>query len=150
MTDFPHHYDARAAATPDSDVVLTSIGLPELKSAAPKEFDGPGTRWSPETLLVAAVADCFVLTFRAVARVSKLPWTSLTCDATGTLDRVERVTSFTTFSLRVALDVPAGTNVESATQLLTRAHHACLINNSLKAACAFEPIVRVEGLRNIA
>jgi organic hydroperoxide reductase OsmC/OhrA len=150
MTDFPHHYRANATAKPDGDVLLESSNLPQLHSASPEEFGGPGGRWSPETLLVAAVADCFVLTFRAIARVAKLSWLSLTCEVSGTLDRVERVTSFTSFSLRVTLDVPAGTNVESATQLLARAEHACLISASLKAPVAFEPVVRVHELRQTA
>jgi hypothetical protein len=33
----------------------------------PREFDGRGNQWSPESLLAAALADCFVLSFRAVA-----------------------------------------------------------------------------------
>ena len=147
MTDFPHYYHASAIAEPDGDVALESNNLPRLQSAPPEEFGGPGGRWSPETLLVAAVADCFVLTFRAIARVAKLSWLSLTCEVTGTLDRVERVTSFTSFSLRATLDVSAGTNVESARQLLARAEHACLISASLKGALAFEPVVRVHELR---
>jgi organic hydroperoxide reductase OsmC/OhrA len=150
MTDFPHSYRASAAAVPDGDVILTSNGLPTLTSAPPKEFDGPGNRWSPETLLVAAVADCFVLTFRAVARVARLPWTSLTCDVTGTLDRVDRVTSFTAFSVRATLEVPDGANAEAARQVMVRAEHACLISNSLKAAFAFEPTVHVQEMRQSA
>jgi organic hydroperoxide reductase OsmC/OhrA len=31
------------------------------------QLGGPGGQWSPETLLVAAAAECFILTFRAVA-----------------------------------------------------------------------------------
>jgi hypothetical protein len=44
--------------------------------------------------MVAAVADCFVLTFRGIAGVSRLPWASVECSVTGTVDRVERVTQF--------------------------------------------------------
>jgi hypothetical protein len=40
---------------------------------------------------VAAVADCFALTFRAVAKASQLQWTKLLCDADGTLDRSEEL-----------------------------------------------------------
>ena len=76
----------------DADnVILTSTGIPALSSAAPSQFGGPGDRWSPETLIVGAIADCFILTFRAVARASTLPWTALRCNVTGTLDRIERV-----------------------------------------------------------
>lgn len=143
MHEFPHHYAVTAVADPESDVTLESGGLPALPSAPPAEFGGPGTRWSPETLLVAAVVDCFVLTFRAIARASKLPWTSLTCEATGVLDRVERVTQFTGFQIRARLSVPAGVNVEQAQRLLVRAEQTCLVTNSLKATSHLEASVEV-------
>jgi len=133
MQDFPHHYSATARAEAEGDVAIDSARLPSLVSAGPAEFGGPGDRWSPETLLVAAVADCFILTFRAIARGSKLAWTSLSCDVEGTLDRVERVTQFTGFRVRAALRVPQGTDEARAKRLLERAEQGCLITNSLKA-----------------
>jgi organic hydroperoxide reductase OsmC/OhrA len=117
--------------------------LSPLPSAPPTEFDGPGDRWSPETLLVAAVADCFVLTFRAIARLSKLPWLSLTCDVVGTVDRVERVTQFTGFIVRARLQVPVGTNEDQVRRLLTKAEETCLVTNSLKAKSHLEAEVEV-------
>ena len=82
MRAFPHQYKITAVARPVGDVAIAGERLPNLLSAPPAEFDGPGDRWSPETLQAAAVADCFVLTFRAIAKLSKLPWLSLACEAT--------------------------------------------------------------------
>ena len=65
MQDLPHHYFASAEGTAEGDILLGAPGAPALRSASPAEFGGPGDRWSPETLLVGAVADCFILTFRA-------------------------------------------------------------------------------------
>ena len=48
-----------------------------MHSSAPVEFDGPGDRWSPETLLIAAIADCFILTFRAIACATRMDWQGL-------------------------------------------------------------------------
>ena len=76
MQEFPHHYRVIAEGSADGDVEMTANGLQSLRSAPPAEFGGPGDRWSPETFLVGAVADCFVLTFRGVARASKLAWIS--------------------------------------------------------------------------
>lgn len=143
MQDFPHHYTVAASAGPEDDVALQGGRLPALPSAPPAEFGGPGDRWSPETLLVAAVADCFILTFRAIARASKFSWTSIRCDVVGTLDRVEKVTQFTGFQVRAVLRVPAGTNVEQATRMLTRAEQSCLVTNSLKAVPHLEAEVEV-------
>jgi organic hydroperoxide reductase OsmC/OhrA len=104
-----------------------------LSCAPPVEFGGPGDQWSPETLLVAAVADCFVLTFRAIARASKLPWKEVQCRAEGILDRVERSTRFTRLVLHAELLVVPGTDVEKAHRLLEKAEQTCLITNSLLA-----------------
>jgi organic hydroperoxide reductase OsmC/OhrA len=143
MQEFPHRYAVAAAASLGGDIALDAERLPTLHSAAPTEFDGPGDRWSPETLLVAAVAGCFVLTFRGIARISKLPWISVSCDVTGTLDRVERITQFTGFLVRVRLQVPAGTNQEQAQRLLAKAEQTCLVVNSLKAASHLEAEVNI-------
>lgn len=141
MHEFPHHYVASAHGALNDDITLKSPQLPPLRTAAPAEFGGPGDRWSPETLLVGAVANCFILTFRAVARAAKLPWISLACDVEGTLDRVERVTQFTGFTVRAALQVPHGTDEEQARRLLEKAEHACLVTNSLKAATHLEVVI---------
>lgn len=133
MKPLPHVYEVSATATPEGDVELQAEHLPFLQSAPPTEFGGPGDRWSPETFLAAAVGDCFVLTFRAVARAATLPWTALRVDVAGTLDRVDRVTQFTGFELNVRLTVPAGASVDGAEAALAKAEHNCLISNSLKA-----------------
>ena len=143
MHAFPHHYTVTAAGATDGDVELTSDRVAALRSASPAEFDGPGNRWSPETFLTAAVADCFILTFRAIARASKLPWTSLSCEATGTLDRVERVTQFTAFELRARLVISEGADVEAARRALEKAERNCLISSSLKAAVHLVPEIEI-------
>src|ERR1700680_1389542 len=133
MQEFPHHYSVTVAGAIHGDVELTAERLPNLRSASPAEFDGPGDRWSPETFLVGAVGDCFILTFRVVARASKLPWTSLRCHVTGTLDRVGKATQFTHLDVRARLMLPAGTDPNVARRALEKAERGCLISNSLKA-----------------
>jgi len=134
MRDFPHRYEVSTVGTPHGDTELHADGLQTLLSDSPAQFDGPGDRWSPETLLTGAVADCFILTFRAVARASKLPWTSIRCRVDGTLDRVDRVAQFTRFDVHARLDVPAGTSPALAQRALEKAERSCLITSSLKAA----------------
>ncbi len=143
MQKFPHHYAVTAAANRDDNVDLTSEGLPRIESAPPAEFGGPGDRWSPETLLIAAVADCFVLTFRAIARASKFDWISLQCEAEGTLDRLENTSQFTEITLHAVLDAPQGTDEQKASRLLEKAEHGCLITNSLKSSSHLNVSVRV-------
>jgi organic hydroperoxide reductase OsmC/OhrA len=114
-------------------VYLSANRVPVVRSAAPAEFGGPGDRWSPETLLVAAVGDCFAITFQAIARAAELPWRFLRCDVSGTLDRQDGTLLFTGFALRARLGVPAGTSEELARRALEKAERGCLIARSLKA-----------------
>jgi len=131
MRDYPHRYLATAAAPEAGAIDVSSPGLENLVTAAPAEFDGPGDLWSPETMLVASVANCFILTFRAVARGSRFEWLSLRCEVEGVLDRVDRVTSFTDFNIRVTLRVPAGTDEHKAQRLMEKSEAVCLVTNSL-------------------
>ena len=72
------------------------------------------------------------------------------CEVEGTLDRVERVTQFTAFSVRASLQVPPGTDPERARGLLEKAEKACLISNSLKAQSHLEANVEVSRLEPTA
>ena len=143
MQALPHRYRVKGTGRITGDVELTAERLATLRSASPAEFDGPGDRWSPETLLVGAVADCFILTFRAVAKASGLAWISLDCDVTGTLDRVDRVTQFTHFDMTARLTVPAGVDAERARHVLEKAERSCLITSSLKATVALDATVEI-------
>ena len=132
MHPYPHVYTAAASGRPDGVVALTSPSLPEIATAPPPEFGGPGGVWSPETLLCASLADCFVLSFRAIARASKLDWSELACRVEGVLERVDGVTQFTKFTTFASLVVPAGSAAETARRLLEKAEHVCLISNSVR------------------
>lgn len=133
MQSLPHRYTVSATGTTNGDLTLTSTNLEPLQSDAPEQFGGPGDKWSPETLLVAALADCFILSFRAIANASRLNWSSMSCDVEGVLDKIERVTLFTEFRISVKLVVPQATDQEKAQQLLEKAERYCLISNSMKA-----------------
>jgi peroxiredoxin-like protein len=138
MQDLPHRYHVSATAEAEGNVVLKAENLPQLISASPAQFGGPGDQWSPEDLLVASVTDCFILTFRAVAQASKLDWSNLEASAEGLLERVDRVTRFTKFKISVTLAVSAGTDIDKAKRLLEKAEAACLITNSLTAETHLE------------
>lgn len=137
MEPFPHHYPVQASAGPSGSVTLAAPGLPPLSSSAPREFGGPGDEWSPESLLCAAVADCFTLTFRAIAQASKLEWKRLELDVEGTVDRVEGGPRFTALTLRARLSAP-GADEARARRLLEKAEQGCLVTRSLAVAPTLE------------
>ena len=133
MQDLPHHYAVTAHGAAEGEVAVSARGLGKLRTAPPAAFGGPGDRWSPETLLVAAVADCFVLSFRAIARASSFAWRSLDCSVEGVLDRVDGGLRFTELHLRARLVVEEGVDEGRARRLLEKAEKGCLVSNSLLA-----------------
>ena len=132
MHPYPHQYTVTASAGPVGSVEVSADRLPNIATAPPAEFDGPGDAWSPETLLCASVADCFILTFRAIARASKLEWSELSCRVEGVLERIEGVSQFTRYTTYATLRIPSG-SAERARRLLEKAEQGCLVANSLKA-----------------
>jgi organic hydroperoxide reductase OsmC/OhrA len=143
MHPYPHTYVAGASAQKVGVVAVTSSQLPQLETAPPPEFDGPGGVWSPETLLCAAVADCFILTFRAVARAAHFDWLKLDCRVEGVLEQAERVSRFTRYKTFASLTVPAGVDLAIPRELLERAESGCLIANSLRGSRSLEAQVLV-------
>ena len=134
MHPYPHTYRVGATATGAGPVIVAADGLPPIPTAPPPEFDGPGGTWSPETLLTGAVADCFVLSFRAVSRASRFEWLGLDCQVEGVLERVGGATQFSRFRTVATLTVAPGSDAAKARQLLEKAEQVCLIATSLKAA----------------
>lgn len=132
MKPYPHHYAVSASARAADDVMISAPNLPSIRTAAPPEFDGPGDVWSPETLLCAAVADCFILTFRGVARAAHFDWFSLDCRVDGVLEHLGGTTQFTRFVTTARLTIPPGVDANRAQRLLNRAEYGCLIANSLR------------------
>lgn len=133
MHPLPHRYTVNALAASTGIVTLRSRELEDIQSSPPPEFDGPAGNWSPETLFVASVADCFVLSFRAIATASRLEWLEIDCGAEGVLEKTDTGMRFTTINIEVHLRVPPGADVARAERLLEKAEKACLVSNSLNS-----------------
>lgn len=144
MQDYPHLYLAHASGAAEGEIAISSDGLEDIPTTAPPQFGGPEGHWSPETLLVASVANCFILTFRAIARGSRFEWTSLQCSVRGILERVDNVTSFTRFEIDARLTVPAGASTDRAERLLEKSEAVCLVTNSLTGEKVLNTAIAVE------
>ena len=145
MHSYPHVYIAAASGQNRGSVQISSPGLPAVDTAPPPQFDGPGGVWSPETLLCASLADCFILTFRAVSRSARFEWLQLECQVAGVLERVGQTSQFTRYTTFVTLKVPAGADAAKAHELLERAENGCLIANSVRGSRTLEAQVIVES-----
>jgi len=144
MQEYPHRYEVIAEAPSVGEITVSSNGLQSLPSLAPAEFGGPGDLWSPETFLVAAVADCFILTFRAVTRGSRFEWNSVQCEVAGILDRVDNITRFTEYHVKVTLHIPAGSDAHKAERLVEKSDHVCLVTSSLNGKIVLDSHIIID------
>jgi organic hydroperoxide reductase OsmC/OhrA len=134
----PHHYTVRLTGESSGHAILAADGLPELPTAPPREFDGPGDAWSPEHLLLAAVQACFLFTLRGAALASGAEFLGCEVDAEGTVDRVDRVTRFTEIVLRARLRLRRGVDRARARRVAEKAERACLVSASLATPVRLE------------
>ena len=107
MASLPHRFHVTLRGGPEGLATVTIAGAPELATAPPAEFDGPGDAWSPEHLLLASVETCFLFTLRVVAQASRVSFTEASVTAEGTVDRQDGGLRFTEIVLRARLVVPA-------------------------------------------
>ncbi|MDG1123213.1 MAG: OsmC family protein [Glaciecola sp.] len=138
MQALPHQYNVHAEAHSDNRLTVKVDNLDELAIAPPQNFGGPGDQWSPEDLFMASVASCFILSFRAIARGSKLSWSSLNCSSQGTLEKVNGVLKFTNIVTSVSLTIPTSESPDTARRILAKADKSCLVANSLNCEIKLE------------
>lgn len=104
-----------------------------LELATPPEFrQGLAGYWSPEDLLVASAASCFVLTLAAVAERREAPLLDATVTATGHMSRRDDGRfGFTVIEIDALLETIAGAEraVSSAAAV---AEKRCLISQALE------------------
>lgn len=139
MKPLPHSYEVKLSGKAEGYASVSAAGVPNLRTAPPVDFDGPGDAWSPEQLLVAAVESCFLFTLRAVAAASKVRFTEFAMSGEGKLERREGVTRFTEIVLRPQVTIPAGADSAAAERALEKAKNACFVSASLTASVRLEP-----------
>jgi len=114
---------------------------------APPQFGGMQGRWTPEDLLLAAIASCYTTSFRAIAEYSKLKYLDLGVEVEGKVRKADQGYSFGDFMIRPTLTIEDAKDESKAARLLEKAKTACLVSRALVEEPAFEPQVRVASAR---
>jgi len=114
-----------------------------LHFAAPPQFGGLDGRWSPEDLLLSAVASCFTTTFHALAHYSKLDYADLEVEVTGSVRKVSSGFAFEEITIRPTLTIADDQEQSRAGRLLAKAKQLCLVARALSVRTTFEPRVRL-------
>ena len=122
--------------------------------AAPPQFGGLEGRWSPEDLLLCAVAGCFTTTFRALADYSKFEYTDLQVEVEGTVRKAESGYEFAGILIRPTLTISNPEERPRAERLLEKAKCLCLVSRALGMPQTFEPRIhapaRVEKVETVS
>ena len=139
-----HLYRTNAIWTMRRRGLVSAGDVPRtINFSAPPEFQGEPGLWTPEHLLVASVATCFLTTFRAIAEISRLQVVRLEVEAEGLLEKQEGGFRFTRVVIRPALTIADAADQERAQKMLEKAERACLISRSLSSHIELQAKVEV-------
>ena len=108
---------------------------------APLPLGGLEGRWTPEDLLLCAVASCFTTTFRVLAEKSRWEYADLQVEASGEVEKADSGYSFSHISLRPHLRVLSELDRARALDLLRKAESLCLVSRALAVDQSFKPLV---------
>ncbi|PYY12285.1 MAG: hypothetical protein DMG69_01695 [Acidobacteria bacterium] len=139
-----HKYHVLAWWTSGQTGLAKSDSAPTaLHFTAPPQFGGLEGRWTPEDLLMTALAGCFTTTFHAIAKYSKFDYSDLEVAAEGTVTKTGTGYSFSEIVIRPNLTILDEEKRERAISLLQKAKALCLVSRALATTQIFEPRVEV-------
>jgi peroxiredoxin-like protein len=139
-----HKYRVVSWWTSGQTGIVKSDSAPNvIHFTAPPQFGGLEGRWTPEDLLMTALASCFTTTFHAIAGYSKFEYIDLEVEAEGTVSETGTGYSFSEIVIRPSLTIPNEESRERAINLLQKAKALCLISRALATAQKFEARVEI-------
>jgi peroxiredoxin-like protein len=110
---------------------------------APTEFGGIEGRWTPEELLLAAIASCYTTTVRAIAGTAKFDFTDLQVEASGMVRKADSGYNFSEIVVRPNLKIASVADRDPALDLLRYAEKLCLVSRAIGTTLKFEPQIEV-------
>ncbi|CAG7573574.1 organic hydroperoxide reductase OsmC/OhrA [Barrientosiimonas humi] len=128
------------------DHLISASGLPDIAGSADRTFHGDRDRWNPEQLLLAALAQCHMLSYLHMAVRAGVVVTAYADAAEGTLGlNPDGSGQFTAATLRPRVTIDAGSDRDAALEAHHPAHEACFIARSVSFPVRVEPTVEVES-----
>ena len=139
-----HQYRVIAWWTSGRTGIAKSNSAPNaIHFTAPPEFGSLQGRWTPEDLLLGAIASCYTTTFRALAESSRFEYADLEVEVQGTVHKGDSGYSFSEILMRPNLTISSEETGERALLLLQKAEALCLVSRALSVAQTFESRVLV-------
>ena len=126
-----HRYGVRTRFRGSQGLALEAPGKPVLRIASAGEFrDGVEGVWSPEELLVGALASCYQRSLVEIAEYRGMPLHAVRVDGTGHVQRKDTEYHFVLFELDVELEVDSGCEGEAG-DIAELARQRCLVGAAL-------------------
>ena len=122
------------------DVLLSAADKPDLLGSADPTFRGDATRWNPEEMLLAALAQCHLLSYLHSAVRHGVVVTAYADSPVGTMSQVGDGGRFTEVVLRPRVTVADGSMVEAAQAIHHEAGENCFIAASVNFPVRHEPV----------
>ncbi|QWT23540.1 OsmC family protein [Subtercola sp. PAMC28395] len=119
--------------------VVRASGKIELPTSADRTFHGDRDRWNPEELLLAALAECHMLSYLHVAVQHGVVVTGYTDSAEGVMEQVGQGGHFTSVTLRPVVTLADPGQAELANSLHHEASQLCFIAQSVNFSVLHEP-----------
>jgi organic hydroperoxide reductase OsmC/OhrA len=126
---------------------ITASGLPPLLGSADPVLRGDRDRWSPAQLLVAALAQCHLLSYLYVCAGAGVVVAGYSDSPTGRLLRTpDGGGHFTDLVLRPRVAVTSPEMTRRALELHADAHRLCFIAQSVNFPIRHEPLIEVAAV----
>lgn len=139
-----HLYKVEAWWTSGKTGIAKSVSAPNaIHFTAPTDFGGIEGRWTPEDLLLAALAGCFTTTFHAIATNSKFEYADLSVGVEGKVRKSEAGYEFYGIVTRPTLTIAKEEQRQRAAVLLEKARVLCLVSRVLSVEQEFAPQVEL-------
>jgi organic hydroperoxide reductase OsmC/OhrA len=139
-----HSYRVAAWWTSGRSGLAKSDSVPNaIHFTAPTEFGGLEGRWTPEELLLAALAGCFTTTLRSISGSAQFDFTDLQVDVSGTIRKSQFGYDFSEIVIRPNLKIASSKEREHALDLLKKAERLCLVSRTIDVPLRFEPQIEV-------
>jgi organic hydroperoxide reductase OsmC/OhrA len=117
----------------------------ELEGSADPTFHGDADRWNPEELLVAALAQCHMLSYLHMAVRAGVVVTAYADEAEGVLVQQGLGGRFAEVVLRPVVTVADESMVDRARSAHAEAYEHCFIASSVNFPVRHEPTIVVAG-----
>lgn len=117
----------------------------DLAASADRTFHGDAERWNPEELLVAALAQCHMLSYLHMAVRAGVVVTAYTDEPVGTMVQEGLGGRFTEVVLRPVVTVAEASMADPARAAHAEAYEHCFIASSVNFPVRHEPTILVAG-----